>query len=376
METETDICVITHAGLEDVCKDEVKSLLGVDATTSKGSVFFRAKLIDICRFCYKTRSALRVLVVLGRKTVSDLMLGAAKLADTVPVESWLDKTTTFACRSSIPEFGQEIAAEVGGILNDRTGAPVNLSKPTVTVIVHATDGDVLIGIDIGGEEVGKRDYRIFLGNDSLRGTIAYGLLITAGFEGDQNIVDIFCRSGVMPIEAALMASGISSHKHMRDFAFRRLPRLSGVDWEAEFDAMDKKTLKQPKCTIICMDDSFGSVSAAKKNAKIAGVHTHIEFSRTDLRFLDAKFGKGGLDMIVTMPPQPSARINGVALEKALHEMVYQAEFILKKNGKLAVVTKANVQEIKNLCAEFKLMPLKEKSVFQGGLELKMLVFTK
>jgi putative N6-adenine-specific DNA methylase len=373
---ETDAAIITHAGLEDVCQKELQQVLGIASTKGTGVVYFKAPLEKVCEFCYLSRSAIRVLVVLGRKATPDVMLGAESLAQSIDIKHWLHEKTTFACRSAIPDIGQEVAVTVGGIINDRTRSPVNLNNSDALIVIYHIDGEVMVGIDLGGEELGKRDYRIFLGNDSLRGTIAYGLLAVAGYDGTQNMADIFCRSGVISIEAAMLAHGMSPHRHERIFPFRKLPPLGGIDWDTRFDELDKHAQKESKSIIIAMDEGFGPVAAAKKNAKIAGVNQHLEFSRTDLQFLDAKFGKGGLDMIATMPPQPSARINGKPLEKALEQLFYQAEFILKKKGKVAVLTRSNVELLKTLADKFQFMLVEERSVWQGGLELTIVVFTK
>ena len=190
------------------------------------------------------------------------------------------------------------------------------------------------------------------------------------------MVDIFCRSGVIPIEAALLAAGMSAHKHRREFAFTKLPGLQDVDWDERFDAIDSNHEKKPSNSIIAMDEQFGAVSAAKKNAKIATVNDFIDFSRTDLEFLDAKFGKHGLSMIVTMPPQPHAALHGPKLIEALDQTFYQAEFILKKKGKLCLITKSNADTIKELAAKYKFNIVAERAVWQGGLEMQILVFVK
>ena len=376
MAIEVDAAAFTHIGMEDVCAQEVGLVLGVKPVIGKGLVRFRAPLESVCDFVYQTRSSIRVVVVLGEKKASDALLGSAKLVEETDLEGWLDNTTTFACRSSIPDIGTEVAAECGGILNDRTSAPVDLDSPSVTMLVHQADDTLLLCVDLSGDDLSKRDYRIFLGSDSLKGTLAYGLLSLAGYDGRQSLADIFCRSGIITIEAALLTTGVSPHKHDRNFAFRKLRQTASVDWDKRFDEFDSKHARKAEGTIVAMDESFGAVAATKKNAKIAGVHQALEFSRTDLQFLDAKFGKAGLDLIATMPPQPSARISGAPLDKALQQIFYQAEFILKKKGKLALITRSSIERLKELAQQYKFLLLKEQPVFQGQLELRVLIFAK
>ena len=180
MATDYSAAIITHVGMEDVCASEVKSLLSLDCETQPGVVYFSAPLLELCDLCYRVKSALRVLVLLGKKQGSDIPLVAHNLASSVDVSGWLSPSVSFACRSPIPELGMELEAEVGGILQEKSKAKVDLKNPDVKIILHGTEETVLLGVDLGGDELGKRDYRIFVGSDSLRGTLAYGLLKISG----------------------------------------------------------------------------------------------------------------------------------------------------------------------------------------------------
>jgi len=81
------------------------------------------------------------------------------------------------------------------------------------------------------------------------------------------------------------------------------------------------------------------VSAAKKNAKIAGVNKAIQFSRKEISWLDTKFEESSIDRIVSLIPQPSKNISEQQLGKIYHEFFYQCNYILKKNGKICLITK-------------------------------------
>jgi 23S rRNA G2445 N2-methylase RlmL len=380
--TMTEAAISTHRGMEDVCLAECKALLGVRGTKGDGVVFVDAPLKRLCEFCYRCRSATRVIAVLdkeklgvGKATGADPLEVATQLAQRAPLGDWFKGNPTFACRAHHLEDSMEVAAEAGGIINDRTNAKVDLDNPQLTTIVILFGDTLVLGIDLGGELVGRREYRIFLGSDSLQGTLAFGLLGIAGYDASQSLCDIFCRSGIICIEAAMQAADIAPCKHQRDLAFRDIPLLADEDWNAILDGIDKEE-HEPKKSVIAMDETFGAVAAAKKNAKIAGVVKFMDFSRTDLEFLDAKFGKGGIDMICTMPPQPSATLSGNKLDAILKQLFYQAEFILKKGGTLGIITKAKQDLLKQYAAEFKFSLKHERDVFQGKLKMSVLVFSK
>jgi len=363
---------LTHRGLEDVCAADVSSILSVKTTNGDGVVYFEAELEQLCELCYRMRSALRILVLLGKTRLDEK--APEKLAQTVDIKAWLSPDVTYAVRAHDMDNSTEHAANVGGLLQDKSGAKVNLSSPDVTVALVPAGDELLIGIDLGGE-LWKRDYRIFLAGDQLQGTLAYGVLSLAGYDGTQDVTDVFCRSGVIPIEAALVRGNTSPHKRQRDFPFRRLPTMRDLDWDERFNAWDKKE-RHGKGTIIAMDEQFAAVNATRKNATIADVVKQMEFSRTDMQFLDAKFGKGGLALMVSMPPQPSARLNGRLLEKSLEQLFYQAEFIIKKGGVLCLITRTNEKLINEHAKKYKFTLKEERLVYQGQMAMKVLVFVK
>ena len=230
------------------------------------------------------------------------------------------------------------------------------------------DKDCFFGVDFSGIDLGRRDYRIFLGMNALKGNIAAALLSISKYDSKHALLDPFCRHGIIPIEAALLATNTSIHKFDKDkFAFTDLPNR-------EFELTDNPTKFEG--TIIAMDDNFKHVSSAKKNAKIAGVIKAVSFSRTDLRWLDAKFGKHFLDRIITLLPPPSRNVAPEKTEKTYHQFFYQADFILKKSGKICLVMQRGTDLAKDKAKEFKFKIEHERKVQQGGEELSILVFSK
>jgi len=57
-------------------------------------------------------------------------------------------------------------------------------------------------------------------------------------------------------------------------------------------------------------------------------------------------------------------------------MFYQAEFIVKKGGTLALVTRAKQPLLKQYAEEFKFTLTHEREMFQGKLKMTVLVFKR
>ncbi len=360
--------VLTQVGLEDISADEIKRLISATSIKiSPGRVLFSCKSEqDLVDLCYHGRTFSKVILLLSSFSVS----GIPDEKILKGLEQFLDKTAVIKC----DRFGEHdfTSFDVMQAVNSHLAKLYNViidHKKSQTIFHLLIDGkDGYFGVDFAGIDLGRRDYRIFLGTDALKGNIAAALLHIAGYETKHSLLDPFCRHGIVPIEAALYATNTSPHKFNKEkFAFANLPNR-------KFELKDKET--DFKGTIIAMDDNFKHVSASRKNAKIAGVVKSIEFSRADMQWLDAKFGKNFLDRIITLPVQPGRSIADKTVEKIYHQTFYQAEFILKKSGKICVVMKRGVELLKQKAAEFKFSVESERKVMQGAEELIIIVFSK
>ncbi len=359
--------VLTHIGLEDISASEIKELISAtNVKTSPGKVFFSCKteqeLVDLC---YHGRTFLKVVLLLSSFEVSGIP--DEKILKDLP---FIDKTAVVKCdRYGEHDFTSfDVMLAVNKKLSELYGVQIDHKNPQTTFYLLIDGKSGFFGVDFSGIDLGRRDYRIFLGTDALKGTIAAALLKIAGYETKHSLLDPFCRHGIVPIEAALFATNTSPHKFAKEkLGFAKFPNF-------KYNLKDKET--DFKGTIIAMDDNFKNVSSSRKNAKIAGVVKSIEFSRADMQWLDAKFGKNFLDRIITLPVQSGKSIQEKTVEKIYHQTFYQAEFILKKSGKICVVMKRGIELLKKKAEEFKFSVESERKVMQGQEELTVLVFSK
>ncbi len=238
--------------------------------------------------------AIRVMHLLGRTRDREALREMAKQVK--PVGS-------FAVRA-VSIDRQELQEDVGGDIKDATNAPVNLTKPDTTYLVLDFDGEYLFGIDRAGE-LGKRHYKIITGAQSLSGPVAAAILYSSGWTPEEDIVAWPCATGELAIEAALLATGKSPRAY-------------------ELRIPDKK---EAECRIVAADAKLAMVSAAQKNAKIAGIHTSIKFSRQDLDWLDTKHDEREVRYFVGLLP------NLKLFPGFTKELFYQLDYILGQGGK-------------------------------------------
>ena len=367
--------VLVNQGLEALAAQEVVSF-GAKVLEQKPScIIIETTIENSIVIAYRAQIINRVLSYITHfsfKSLEDFEDQLKKID--VPQ---LDKTLTFAARSQQQNSklqSSEIQPIVGEVVAEKTKAKVNLSNPDAIVFIHINNDQAYIGVDITGD-ISKRDYRIYVQRDALKATVAYGALLFAEWNPKYTLLDPFCRTGLIAIEAALAATNTSNHFFKKEkLLLHKLPEFKKKNPTKILEKEDKKITKAPK-DIYAMDQSMRSVDATKKNAKIAGVNKAIQFSRKELSWLDTKFDENSVDRIVSAIPQPSKMLSEQQAGKIYHEFFYQCNYILKKNGKIALITK----HPDLLINDAKRHGFQEKNrikVTQGQDELIFILFSK
>lgn len=366
---------ITNKGMEKACAQE----LNCDILEIKNSaVIFQAKNYEqLCELCYLARSVNKIGLFFTEIKLETFEEN--KTLEKIEFEKFITKESTFAVEyektNDATVDGRIVAGIIGEFVQQKTGAKVNLKNPDVKILCLIDKNTALVGIDFAGEDLGKRDYRIFLGHDSLKGNVAFNLLQFAKYDPKLTLLDPFCRAGAITIEAALLAKNQSPHYYNKKrFAFWKLPFLKDIDFEKILAEADR-TIKKTNSKILCYDQEYHNITAAKKNAKIAGVLDEIDFSRSDVEWLDTKFEEKTFDRIITFVPQPSKIISQKKLEKTYDWLFKNSKLLLKKDGLILVLAKKNSEELLNKFAIQNGFVQKETNVFyQGAEELRAIVY--
>jgi 23S rRNA G2445 N2-methylase RlmL len=229
-----------------------------------------------------------------------------------------------------------------------------------------------IGLDFSGD-ISKREYRIFNSSMSLKGTTAFGLLKMAGYGPKDILLDPSCNSGTICIEAALYSSKLSPRFYSKRFPFTKFSLFKDADIERFFRDIDEKS-SEKKLSITAADTMLRNISAAKKNAKIAGVEKLMEFRRIDTDWLDLKFEKDSIDKIITFNPGSSKYKDGSLIKKFYKELFYQSEYVLKDEGFLVILCLKKELLIEAGKEHFQLM--REESYYSGDQLMHVLFFRK
>lgn len=246
-----------------------------------------------------------------------------------------------------------LESEIGS--KTKSDLSVNLKNPDNWIIAFVNDKDYIIGVDITGQDLDKRPYKVFNNSQAIKGNIAAATLYFAGYDGSQNILDPFCRSGEIPIEAGLIASGLSPWRYKAEFTHLEKPEF---------------ITREVNNKIYCFDELLTNLNASKKNAKLAGIEKFLSFSRIETSWLDTKLGEKSVNLIVTQPP--IINDHNKKSKSQIEEIFYQSKYVLE--GKIVFVTimdESNFEMAKKY--DFKLS--KKGFVYSGKLKYNLLMFT-
>ena len=374
---------ITSKGIEDISAKEIKELINAKTEIKESCIIFEPKkLEDLALLCYKAQSVDKILFLFNHFNFNEknLFNRLEKEINNLDLSEWLNKDTTFkvSCRKINENFTtEEVCAKAGEIIIKKIekeknyNQKVDLNNPDVIFFTYIYNNECYVGIDFSGLDLNKRTYRIFSHQSSLRGTIAYSLLKIADCKENQTIVDPFTGSGTIPIEAALYFSNFPINYYSKDkFAFTKFKNINS---EKIFKEADKKS-KDKKLNIYAYDSFLGYITNAKKNAKIAGINKLINFAKIDVEWLDTKFDKETVDKIIAQPPK-TTNLNKKDIEKVYNELFYQSEFILKKDGRIVLISE-NIDSLKKYAEKHKFKLKEERNVYSGKAPMIIATFER
>jgi len=305
------IFVVTAPGMEVITARELSALgLTTDrkAQTIVGGVEFTGDLPALYRASLLLRTASRVAVRLGEfyaAAFSELRKKASRL----PWERYLRPGQPVALRATCHQsklyHSDAVVERVVGAIGDRLGAPSELVKwdeesedvPPQIVVVRLANNLCTVSVDTSGALLHRRGYRLATAKAPLRETLAAGMLLASGWDGRAPLLDPFCGSGTIPIEAALWARAIAPGKDRR-FAFMDWPDFTSGVWE-DVRAAAIAAERDAAPPLLASDRDAGAIRAAEANAARAGVAGDIAFACQAVSAIAPPAGPG---WVVTNPP--------------------------------------------------------------------------
>ncbi len=297
-------------GLERFLARELLALGVTEPRVVPGGVEFDGGLRDVYRANLELRLASRVLVRIGHfhaREFWELDKRAARLewerylrpGRPVAVRATSHQSRLYHTDAVAERVAQAIAKRLGQPVSRQAAADDDGEAPshTAPLVVVRLDGDaVTVSVDSSGELLHRRGYRLATAKAPLRETLAAGLLAAAAWDRAGPLLDPFCGSGTIAIEAAQWARGLRPGRG-RQFRFMEWPRYEARLWQSLQSAAEAPAGPPP--VILASDRDAGAITAARANAERAGVAEAITFARQAVSAMAPPAGPG---WVVTNPP--------------------------------------------------------------------------
>ena len=274
------------------------------AGEEKGGFEFIGTKEQLYQVNLQLRTASRVIVRLGEfyaAAFSELRKKASRLEWERYLKPGQSVSIKVTCHKSKLYHSDAVAERVLGAIEDSLHVPVKIAKenePSQLILVRLTNNLCTISIDSSGDLLHRRGYRQAVAKAPLRETLAAGLIISSGWTPEYPLIDPFCGSGTIPIEAVLMARDIAPGINRR-FSFMDWP---GFNQELFSSCLStcKKAIQKTDQFFYASDRDHGAIEMAKSNAARTDVNGNINFVCHAISDLPAHEGQPGY--LITNPP--------------------------------------------------------------------------
>ena len=305
--TEFKIIAKTFQGLEEVLAKELINLGANNVEIGRRMVAFTGdkEMLYKANFC--TRTAVKVLKPIKEFKAKDAdeVYEEAKKIDW---EKYMDVKSTFLVDSVIfsenfrhSKFvAYRVKDAIADYWREKSGGDrpnVVISNPDLRIHVHIAEDEVTIALDSSGESLHQRGYKTATVQAPLNEVLAAGLIMLTGWDGECDLIDPFCGSGTILIEAALIAQNVYPGVFRKEYAFEKWK-----DFDADlFDRIynDDSQEREFDHKIYGYDINRQVVQIATNNVLNAGVKDIVSVEQRDFYEFEQPLDKA---IMITNPP--------------------------------------------------------------------------
>ena len=240
---------------------------------------------------------------------------------------------------------------------------VENENPDLRIHIRGYKNQYHVSIDTSGNSLFMRGYRTKTGEAPLKENLAAGLIGLAEWDMKSPIVDLFCGSGTILIEAAMMALNVAPGLQRSRFGFMSYNDFDASVWDKVVD----EAIAEEKEEIDFKLYGYDLDKKVLLMAKHAGVLEFIEFQNLPIATAHPPEGVE-TGMIIANPPY-GARIGD---EDNLKDVYRDLGYTLKHRfaGWSAWILSGS----KELLSEMKLKSTRKFFVYNGNIECRFLKY--
>ncbi len=284
-----DFFAVCPPGLRQVCAKELTRLnLRIhDIDVVPGGVSFSGKLADACLANLWLRAPSRILMRLARFRAAHFSLLEKKLSDIdwelflpAGTEPSIQVTTHTSRLYHSDAIAQRCGPIIRAALNVKPGDTDHFASGkeilSQTVMIRAENNRFEISLDMSGSPLFKRGIKTQVTAAPLRENLAFAILETAGFTGQDVLMDPMCGSGTFAIEGAMMQARVPPGFYRR-FACEAWPGFSpaGFAHARSRAAQQFSTASSIFASDVDPDALAALVSNLSDHAFLAPVHAFV-----------------------------------------------------------------------------------------------------
>ncbi|MDR7244921.1 THUMP domain-containing class I SAM-dependent RNA methyltransferase [Priestia megaterium] len=312
-------------GIEALVAKEVRAL-GYDCEVDNGKVIFEGDELAIARCNLWLRTADRIKVQVGQfkaRTFDELFeqTKALNWGDYLPVDAQFPvsgksvKSKLFSVSDCQSIVKKAIVDSMKKHYNKTTGW-LEETGSTFKIEVALLKDVATLTIDASGAGLHKRGYRVGQGEAPLKETLAAALIMLTPWNANRPFVDVFCGSGTIAIEAALIGQNIAPGFN-RDFLSEEWPWMSASIWDKAREEAEDLANYDQVLDIAGHDIDHRMVKVAEQNAFEAGLGDLIQFKQMQVRDFTTPKEYG---IIIGNPPYGERLSDRPSVEKMYAEM--------------------------------------------------------
>ena len=297
-----------HFGTEMVLKKEILDLGYEIVAVEDGKVTFAGDETAFARANIFLRTTERILLKVGKfraETFEELFQKTKEIPweQYIPEDGkfWVTKANSVKSKLFSPSDIQSIMkkAMVERLKSTYKQQWFPETGAAYPVRVSILKDEVTVGIDTTGDSLHKRGYRKLSAKAPITETLAAALILLTPWKADRILVDPFCGSGTIPIEAALIGANIAPGMNREFLAENWKNVIPKKAWYEAIEEANDNIKHDVEMSIQGYDLDGDIVKAARQNARDAGVDKYIHFQQRSVSDLShpKKYG-----FIITNPP--------------------------------------------------------------------------